>query len=94
MKEFASDASDERNACEHPEQAYRRGYQQGAHEVYQALKEADVLPPRLDEKLRRFIYRRIYRWRFESRRRLRRHIRKDVAPRFKMRGVACKMCNH
>jgi hypothetical protein len=80
-EEFAADTIDERSAHEHPEQAYRRGYQQGANEVYRALKEADALPPRLSEKLRHFIHRRIsggssrpVAWGA--------NLQKDVAPRF------------
>jgi hypothetical protein len=46
LKEFVLDGPEnERNPIEHPELAYRRGYQQGAHHIVGILEKADVLPP-------------------------------------------------
>jgi hypothetical protein len=44
-----------RNSDEHPEQAYRRGYQQGAHAVLRGLREANVLDERTLLQLHAFV---------------------------------------
>jgi hypothetical protein len=70
----------ERNANEHPEQAYRRGYQQGAHAVLDPLRKAKLLDHWTQRKLENFVYWKIFDWRYAKRRRLSRHICKDRAP--------------
>jgi hypothetical protein len=68
-----------RNSDEHPEQAYRRGYQQGAHAVLRGLREANVFDERMLQQLREFVAR-ICDWRYARRRTLERHVLKDRAP--------------
>lgn len=71
-----------RNDLENPEQAYRRGYQQGAGAVYHALDEAHLLSERLRVRLHNFVYGPVKRWRFMQR--LGRHLIKDAAPKLKL----------
>ncbi len=84
-EEFSyADNSMTRNDLEHPEQAYRRGFQQGAGAVYHALKKANLLSERLRERLSDFVYWKVYWWRFGKRRRLERNLCKDAAPRLEL----------
>jgi hypothetical protein len=79
--EFCSgDPHMERNENEHPEQSYRRGFQQGSGEVFHALERAGLLDERTLRVLRDFVYGPVARWRFNSRRRLKRHRLHDAAP--------------
>jgi hypothetical protein len=80
-EEFAhcSDVT-ERNELEHPEQAYRRGYQQGAHAVANPLIKAGLLDPEIQRAVKQFVYHRIFDWRYAKQRRLGRHLNKDSAP--------------
>jgi hypothetical protein len=72
-----------RSDQERPEQAYRRGVQQGAYFILEAL---EANRGRVDHKLlaniRRYVGHTLFRWRYGSRR-LRRHIRLDDPPRMK-----------
>jgi hypothetical protein len=82
LSEFAHDGPEmERNPIEHPELAYRRGYQQGAHHIVVTLKEADTLSPELLCALKPYMLA-IANWRYprNNHRRLRRHIIRDAAP--------------
>jgi hypothetical protein len=79
--EFGDRGGAERNPWEHPEQSYRRGFQQGAHEIVDTLRKAGVLDPAVESALHKFTYCTVADWRFTRRRRLRRHITKDRAPR-------------
>jgi hypothetical protein len=82
LREFAHAGPEmERNPIEHPELAYRRGYQQGAVHVVAVLEKADALPPGLLAVLATYRTA-VANWRYPSgnRRRLRRHIGKDAAP--------------
>jgi hypothetical protein len=81
--EFA-DTSDvlERNPTEDPENAFRRGLQQGAGEIYHALEKAGALPDQLRRRLRDFVYHDLFLFRYPRRRRkLGRHIVRDHPPR-------------
>jgi hypothetical protein len=71
----------ERSDLEHPEQAYRRGVQQGAYFVLEAL-EADCgsVDRKLLSNITRYVERTLASWRYNSRR-LRRHIKRDDPPR-------------
>jgi hypothetical protein len=75
-----------RNADEHPEQAYRRGYQQGAHAVLVGLREAEALDPRVLEEIDSFIGV-VGLWRY-GRRALKRELIRDRAPRLTLRRRA------
>ncbi len=48
---------------EHPELAFRRGYQHGAVTIAEALKNAGVLSPELMAQVREFAHVTIYNWR-------------------------------
>jgi hypothetical protein len=82
---FYDDPPMERNQHEHPEQSYRRGYQQGADAVLDALRKAEVLDESTLRKLVRFVYGKVAHWRFNSPRRLKRHMRHDRAPTIELR---------
>src|SRR5262249_48555220 len=81
--EFRHDGEDriERSDQEHPEQAYRRGVQQGAYFVLEAL-EADrgSVDRKLLADITRYVERTLARWRYSSLR-LRRRIHRDDPPR-------------
>jgi hypothetical protein len=82
LREFVADWSDsERQPGEHPELAYRRGYQQGVDHVLGVLEKAGALSPALLALLDEYQTRVTF-WRYPqgNRRRLRRHMRKDAAP--------------
>jgi hypothetical protein len=91
--EFNLDGNDERSDQEHPEQAYRRGVQQGAYFVLQAL-EAD--PSSIDRKLlrdiKRYVESTLARWRYGPRR-LGRQMRRDDPPRVKRARLSFPMTN-
>jgi hypothetical protein len=74
----------ERNPFEHPEQAFRRGMQQGAHRVVHALEEAGVLDAYTLKRLQRYYGVELAWWRFGLGRyrpyRLGRRLRRDDAP--------------
>jgi hypothetical protein len=72
----------ERNPIEHPELAYRRGYQQGAYHIVAVRKQVVTLPPALLAVLENYAELTVYNWRYprDQRKRLRRHIIKDGAP--------------
>jgi hypothetical protein len=78
----------ERNPIEHPELAYRRGYQQGAHHVVAALEKADALSPALLSVLEDYLTTVAF-WRYPrgDRRRLRCHLLKDRAPELNLDRV-------
>ena len=68
-----------RNSWEHPEAAYRRGAQQGAHEVRQALKDAGVLDDATAEVLDKYVDETLATWRF-FKRPLKREFPRDRIP--------------
>ena len=74
----------ERNPNEHPEQAFRRGLQQGAAEIFHALQKAQLLDERTLKKLSNFAYGELWRFRHAKRRQLCRHIGRDRPPRLKI----------
>ena len=78
--EFDDDLNS-RNCWEHPEQSYRRGFQQGGWEVYQALEAAGLLEERVKKQVREFVRLVVARWRFLSKRLLKRHTHHDAAPK-------------
>jgi hypothetical protein len=79
-REFrCSDPPLTRNENEHPECAYMRGYQQGAHAVLEALRAWET-DPQVIKKVERFVGT-VGKWRYTNRRRLGRHLIKDAAPR-------------
>ena len=80
---FNDEASWRRNDKEHPEQAYRRGYQQGAMTVLKGLREAKALDPWTLRKLEEFVGIKIWKWRY-GKRKLKREM-KDWAPEFEAR---------
>jgi hypothetical protein len=71
----------ERSDKEHPEQAYRRGVQQGAYFILEAL-EADrgSVDRKLLADVSRYVERTLARWRYNSRR-LHRRLGRDDPPR-------------
>jgi hypothetical protein len=81
--EFTLGICDARSGWEHPESAYRRGVQQGAYFVLQAL-EADCgsIDRKLLRDVKRYVERTLARWRYGSRR-LCRSLRRDDPPRVK-----------
>ena len=70
----------ERNPDEHPERAYRRGVQQGAFFVVDALEEAGMPDTPLRRELRGYVTQLGF-WRYFGRRTLRRCFPRDAAPR-------------
>jgi hypothetical protein len=66
--EFEQTRGQERTEAEHPELAYRRGVQQGAYFVLEAL-EADrgAIDRRLLADVRRYVNSALTRWRYSSR---------------------------
>jgi hypothetical protein len=73
----------ERFEWEHPEQAYRRGVQQGAHFVFEALAaDCSSVDPRFLAAVRHYVGVTLYRWRYNARR-LRRQLHRDAPPRLK-----------
>jgi hypothetical protein len=71
-----------RSEHEHPEYAYRRGYQQGAREVVRALEGR--VDPALWRSLNAFV-RKVGKWRYGKRAR-QREVMRDQAPRFTLSG--------
>jgi hypothetical protein len=89
LSEFVVDGpSMERHAREHPELAYRRGYQQGSGHVLDVLEKAGALPPALLAVLNGY-QTKVAAWRYPrgDRRRLRRHMRDDAAPELNLDRV-------
>jgi hypothetical protein len=81
--EFNPDGKDERSDQEHPEQAYRRGVQQGAYFVLEALKaQRGAIDRKLLADISRYVERTLARWRYGPRR-LCRQMRRDDPPRMK-----------
>jgi hypothetical protein len=82
----------ERHAGEHPELAYRRGYQQGSAHILHVLEKAGALPPELRALLDEHLLK-IAKWRYPSgdRRRLRRHMRDDAAPELSLDRVKAEL---
>jgi hypothetical protein len=78
------DGEADRNSFEHPEQAFRRGYQQGAISVLDPLRRTGLLTGRVLRAVERFIFGEIFNWRYAKRRRLQRSISKDRPPRLEM----------
>jgi hypothetical protein len=85
--EYARDDSDDpgycsRNPHENPEQAYRRGVQQGAHRVLVALEEAHALNQMTLKKLQHFVGITLFDFRYPYRkgRRLGRRLGRDDPP--------------
>ena len=75
----------ERSDQEHPEQAYRRGVQQGAYFVLEALEtDRGSVDRKLLADISRYVESTLARWRYNSRR-LCRHMRLDDPPRVKRR---------
>ena len=74
----------DRNPDEHPEQAFRRGLQQGAADVYHALEKAQLLDERTLKKLNHFVYWKLFWFRYAKRRRFCRHIVRDRPPRLEI----------
>ncbi len=81
-EEFSVDSSMTRNADEHPEQSYRRGFQQGAIAVFEGIE--GKLDFQTRKRLQRFIYRTLTAWRWQ--RHLGRHIHKNRPPALKLKG--------
>jgi hypothetical protein len=80
--EFSNDdPPNRRNDNEHPEQAYRRGYQQGAGAVLVGLRSIGTVDESVLEQVKEFVAT-IYFWRY-GKNRLRRDTRRDEAPRMK-----------
>jgi hypothetical protein len=73
-----------RNSDEHPEQAYRRGYQQGAHAIAEAMRAAELLDERVLKTIDDYISV-LGLWRF-GKRALKRELARDRAPRLILRG--------
>jgi hypothetical protein len=71
-----------RNDWEHPEQSYRRGFQQGAHAVWSALEKGGKLDKRTIIQCVDFVYYTVFHWRYAKQRRLGRHLHRDAAPSF------------
>jgi hypothetical protein len=72
----------ERSNTEHPEQAYRRGFQQGAHAVVEALKER-VDPNTLDA-LKHYVRITLAEWRNSAKRNRKRHVTVDQPPKLNL----------
>ena len=71
----------ERSDQEHPEQAYRRGVQQGAYFVLEALEtDRGSVDRKLLADISRYVESTLARWRYNSRR-LHRHIKRDDPPK-------------
>ena len=70
----------DRNPFEHPERAFRRAFQQGAHRVLDALQEARVLDPDIERRVYDYVYDDLYHWRYAKRRGLGRRLNVDCAP--------------
>jgi hypothetical protein len=90
LEEFALDGPEkmERNPIEHPELAYRRGYQQGAYHVFGVLEKAGAFSPQMLRVLQAYMTA-VANWRYprNNRRRLRRHLPKDAAPELSLDRV-------
>jgi hypothetical protein len=82
--EFALDGDcNARSDWEHPESAYRRGVQQGAFFIFQALEaDRDSVDRKLLRDIQRYVERTLARWRYGPRR-LGRQMRRDDPPRVK-----------
>jgi hypothetical protein len=65
---------------EHPEQAFRRGMQQGAHRIYKALEQAGVLDAQTLKRIRHYYGIVLFDWRYAKKRRLGRRLNVDDAP--------------
>jgi len=70
----------DRNRREDPEQAFRRGMQQGAHRVYHAIEEAGVLDEKTLRRIAHYYGIELFNWRYAKRRRLGRRLNRDCAP--------------
>ena len=95
LSEFVADGPEmERHAGEHPEVAYRRGYQQGSAHILHVLEKAGALPPELRALLDEHLLK-IVKWRYPrgDRRRLRRHMRNDAAPELNLDRVKAALAS-
>jgi hypothetical protein len=70
----------ERSVNEHPEQAYRRGYQQGAYAIVKALKETGAIEGRILAVIEDHVNLKLANWRYSRTRRLKRNIIRDDPP--------------
>jgi hypothetical protein len=89
LEEFAHDGPEmERNPIEHPELAYRRGYQQGAYHVFGVLEKTGAFSPQLLHVLQAYMTA-VAHWRYprNNQRRIRRHMLKDAAPELSLDRV-------
>src|SRR6516164_11122509 len=83
-EEFERLMARERTAEEHPELAYRRGVQQGAYFVLEALEaDPDAIDRKLLADIRRYVNSALAHWRYSSR--LRRLLRAWNPPRVRRR---------
>jgi len=71
---FEVDGPERRNDNEHPQSAYRRGFQQGAWEVMSAMVKAGML------RTAAAFSAKIHRWRY-GKRKLKREVNRDRAPK-------------
>lgn len=72
----------ERSITEHPEQAYRRGFQQGAHAVVDALK--DKVDPNTLDGLKHYVGITLAEWRYSAKRNRKRHVSLDQPPKLNL----------